>query len=242
MSQVVNHDARSTGFGQKKVVKERPVLFSGSMVKAILWEEKPKWQTRRILRRQPSYHHWESIGGKLRVRLLDTSDGLAARFWWDRPDGENRPFVSDEPMWVKCPFGKKGDHLWVRETFCLSPDGIIYRATEEEAGGSMPDDFCIWKPSIFMFRKDSRITLEVTDVRVQRLNDISEEDALAEGVQDTLDYCTPTDKPGGRYVVGQFVSSDPIDAYAQLWDSINGEGAWNRNPFVWAVSFSRIKL
>lgn len=101
---------------------------------------------------------------------------------------------------------------------------IIYRATAGNADASSHDGK--WKPSIFMPRIASRITLEITGVRVERLNEISADDAIAEGVE----IITSIDHG----------STDPIAAYRVLWESINGKGSWEKNPWVWCISFKRI--
>lgn len=191
-------------------------MSAPTMVKAIL--SGAKSQTRRIVKGHPltDAKHWVPDGG----------------VWWcvenDLPCG---PF--------RCPYGKPGERLWVRETFkpipAMRPSGYFsnpkligkdywYRATDDlPTWGEGP-----WKPSIFMPRVASRITLEITDVRVERLAEISEEDAKAEGVQ-----CP------------QSIASDRYwptfkDGFRTLWQSINGAGSWEQNLWVWAVSFRRI--
>jgi len=118
------------------------------------------------------------------------------------------------------PFGVPGDHLWVRETFKpINEMECHYRAQIGwHVGGP-------WKPSIFMPRKFSRITLEITGVRVERLKDISEADAMAEGI--TLRGTT-------RF------ENECCIAYKQLWDSINGPGAFEKNPYVWVIEFKKL--
>ena len=134
-----------------------------------------------------------------------------------------------------CPYGAPGDRLWVRETFAKI-DGQTqpwietdYRATYTH-GDRLGDSLGIkkrWTPAIHMPRAASRITLEVTGVRVERLQDISEADAKAEGITAP---CYP-ENGGASYAL----------AYRFLWDSINGADAWERNPFVWCVSFRVIE-
>ena len=180
-------------------MKERPILFSGPMVRAIL--EGRKTQTRRIIKPQPYQNHsplasgaWEFV---TRPKVKDDTIG------WFRDIAEIARF---------CPYGKPGDRLWVRETWGITAkvstdcwdrlpfvkiprDFIDYRATE-------PDVNSHWKPSIHMPRRFSRITLEITNVRVERLQDISEEDALAEGFD--MDTCeTVFDKAAGKHQVKQ---------------------------------------
>ena len=123
---------------------------------------------------------------------------------------------------VRCPYSKPGDNLWVRETWSDKGDmRPFYRADN----GSWLPYGGKWKPSIFMPRWASRITLEVESVRVERLQAISEADAIAEGI-----------KP--------FPSSPskiPVMQYQDLWESINGPGSWQANPWVWVITFKRVK-
>lgn len=185
-------------------MKERPILFSAHMVRAIL--DGRKTQTRRPVK---NLGFVTGIG-----HVLNGSD--------------------DRSEWPDfCPHGKLGDRLWVRETWSQHPQfaDIAFRADGEEFEDS--DGFTWipkWKPSIHMPRKASRIDLEITGVRVERLHDISEEDAIAEGVQ-------ITDEHTG--------CADDIDSHAHaykfIWESINGKGSWDLNPFVWVVEFKRIE-
>ena len=184
-------------------MKERPILFSTEMVKAIL--EGRKTQTRRVLR-DTTEHRGEQYNPAYIER-------------WKNDEG-----------WAKiCPYGKVGDRLWVRETFCDDciqdpvPHRVCYKANRENQPAS---DFCTkWKPSIFMPRWASRITLEITNIRVERVQDIGVKDALAEGVKYDVSV------RGG----------DPVSRYQDLWDSINGEKyPWSSNPWVWVIEFKRI--
>jgi len=192
-------------------MKERPILFSSPMVRAIL--EGRKTMTRRV------------------TKLADGS--LASDE--DIPDGGRCDYVMDFsrsfPMWERryCPYGKPGERLWVRETFSKynhpSNPHIIYRA--DDPG----DKYLKWEPSIFMPRWASRITLEITGVRVERINDISEEDVWAEGWSVIADM---PDKNGGNCRFKNF---------GEFWDSINGERqgcSWEENPFVWVVEFRMV--
>ena len=187
-------------------MKENPILFSGAMVRAIL--DGKKTQTRRVIK----WHHPVivdeiEIHGKWQIwPMYMTEDDL-------------------QPL--KSPYGMLGDHLWVRETFCttgtLGWENVYYRATEKLWHGANPK----WTPSIFMPRAASRITLEVQRVEVQRLQDISEEEAQAEG---TTPYTASAEQLAYK------------PAFADLWDSINekrGYG-WDANPFVWVIEFKRI--
>jgi hypothetical protein len=212
-------------------MKERGILFSGAMVRALLAGTKA--QTRRVVR---------SNLGKVPPVRISPGPGLPdVGEYWCEPGG-----------WIRCPYGTIGDRLWVRETWCLyTAEGQRDAAVRYRAGGEitpvvMPEQAARtasgserWRPSIHMPRWASRITLQVTEVRVQRLQDISEEDARAEGITGPHDvgypaYRVPDDsKP--RY-------SCAVAAYEALWDSINGDRApWASSPWVWAVSFRRVQ-
>lgn len=209
-------------------IKERPILFSAPMIRALL--DGRKSQTRRIAK--------------------VTDDGC-------KP-GMITPLVGFTPRNIAnhisyCPYGKIGDRLWVRETFCIVDDTefggdkwIDYRATprysESHPAGWENEpkntEALKWKPSIHMPRWASRILLEITNVSVERLNDISEEDAVLEGIEPepgTSHWKNYDTLPGGwRYL------ESPIQSYRTLWESINGQGSWNLNPFCWVIEFRRI--
>jgi hypothetical protein len=129
----------------------------------------------------------------------------------------------------RCPYGAPGDLLWVRETWAGHASGVDYAA--DFAAVSRPQAGP-WRPSIHMPRWASRITLRITDIRVERLQDISEDDARAEGAEP----CTSTGWHGQNIVV-----MTARELFAELWNKINGPGAWNENPWVWAISFERVK-
>jgi hypothetical protein len=156
-----------------------------------------------------------------------------------------------------CPYGQPGDRLWVRETWAnvgtMDPGLTVYRAdypacVPKEYQNVPPAESITWKPSIHMFRKASRITLEVTGVRVERLQDISEADAVAEGVRissqarrsDTCYGIYECQMPDGK----THFNDSSYDLYRILWEQINGrEGptSWAANPWVWVVEFKRVK-
>lgn len=189
-------------------MKERGILFSGPMVRALLAGTKS--QTRRAA----ADRHF-SAAFHARCPAVGVERALAA-MW-------------DDPAHVKRPYGRPGDQLWVRETWrpewFVGERRIRYLAGGEgiapEGVGAAFDELVSrrpagrWRPSIHLPRWASRITLEVVAIRVERLNAITEADALAEGV-------------GAR------------SAYAMLWDEINGAGAWRANPWVWVVEFRRL--
>lgn len=202
-------------------MKERPILFSGAMVRALL--AGIKTQTRRVVKAK--HLPW------LENSVLNFLDGK----WNQRP----------------LPYGQPGDRLWVRETFCKiigQSGGWIetdYRATYNH-GFRLGDSLGLkkrWTPSIHMPRDASRITLEVTGVRVERLQDISEADAIAEGVFRKVGASSVGDMVETA-TGGQLIYADPTQAreeYRRLWEEINGSGSWVKNPWVWVVDFRRIE-
>jgi hypothetical protein len=225
------------GLAVKEEVRERPILFSGSMVKAIL--EGRKTQTRRVVNPQPiteiigyRYEQSDPLGLPWRGILLDGSTTCGR----------------------VCPYGKVGDRLWVREThhlvtkylgkdlsrekrqYVVLKDGAqmyqdahYYPGSGNYAPGAF--DGLIWRPSIYMPRWASRITLETTEVRVQRLQEISGNDAREEGVWSPEDTMPRS-------------SSYRIKEFADGWNVINGKRkgcSWADNPWVWAITFKVIK-
>lgn len=207
-------------------VKETPILFSEPMVQAIMAGRKT--QTRRVV-------NWERLHKQAGLPY-PTNCSLA---WFNLCKGWALDAGDGMMREVDCPYGKVGDRLWVKETWAPNPRApqgreadapyVLYRANGDTAPG--------WRPSIFMSRLGSRITLEVAAVRVARLNDISEADAAAEGV-------TPAAANAqGAALAGIFGATEFMphrSAYATLWEQINGYGAWDANPWVWVIEFRRL--
>lgn len=187
-------------------MKERPILFKGEMVRAILDDKKT--QTRRL-------NGLEEINKNPDMWRFDGFDGKYAVF------GSGYDFLK-----IKCPFGEIGDRLWVRETWGICPDynQVRYKADR----GSDDRDVYKWKPSIHMPRKFSRINLEITNRRPERLQDITEKDAQSESVE----YYSDID-----YTVGITYKT----VFSDLWKSINGPESWDKNPWVWVIEFRRQK-
>lgn len=223
-------------------MKERGMIFNADMVRAIL--DGRKTQTRRPIK-------WKQ------TRFTEIGE---------REDGSKWPWSEDAEhacdFWHPCPFGAVGDRIWVRETFqgplfdydlmdnyCKAhtpfekPEFCVYKADGVPAPEFYDADYelhCCWRPSIHMPRWASRILLEITDVRVERLNAISEEDAEAEGIdmealydsQDCYDCIADHNMTGRPTVTG---------AFKYLWESIYGEEGWKSNPWVWVIEFKRVE-
>jgi hypothetical protein len=135
------------------------------------------------------------------------------------------------------PYGQPGDWLWARETWGFNPDFLgIHAHACYRADPGHEHDGIKWKPSIHMPRAACRIRLEVTGVRVERLQDISEADARAEGCCArgwTPSYSNPDN-------AGFDTGATAVEDYAELWESINGAGSWDANPWVWVIEFKRV--
>lgn len=211
-------------------MKEHPILFSAPMVRAILAGQKT--QTRRVLK--------QATGPSLSVGMADEAQGVAELSWL-HGDGPGYD-VEETIRQVACPYGQPRDRLWVREAWRASlafeltpprdiPAGTPLRYTADGSGALPPENAGKYRPPMFMPRWASRITLEVTGVRVERLQDISDDDAIAEGLtcQNGL-YATP----------GEVWQIDPRKAYRDLWEQLNGPGSWDANPWVWVVEFRRL--
>lgn len=204
-------------------MKERPILFSAPMVNAIL--EGRKTMTRRIVKASPVASDLVFAGGKM----------------FDLRIAHHVPLALE-----RCPYGVPGDRLWVRETWAkpfgdrTMTDGerpiVYYRADGPPKG--LGDDGA-WRPSIHMPRATSRIDLEVTAVRTERLQSITAADVKAEGVAvPEVDYSVSDDPR----TLDEEREAWARGHFATLWESINGERAsWASNPWVWCVSFKRVR-
>ena len=204
-------------------MKERPILFNAPMVRALL--AGTKTQMRRIFK--PDRMTWDANGRYTTHAMRGGELSITG----------SGPFKPSS--WLHyCPYGQPGgDRLYVRETWAaphaydhlpprlIPQDARIHYAATEDRGG------LLWRPSIHMPRWACRITLEVTGVRVEALQDIDLADALAEGISDT--GAIILDSAGNE-------QGGPIAEYAVLWEQINGPGSWDANPWVWCISFSRV--
>lgn len=204
--------------------RERPILFNEQMVRAIL--EGRKTVTRRVMKPQPDFLG-SMVDPNTPFKTLDA--GLHAR--------------------ITCPYGEPGDRLWVREAWAADAqvDAIAPRDLSQGEPIWCPADFSVrqtgcsmiskgrGRPSIHMPRWASRILLEITAVRVERLQDISEEQALAEGVRgEPCDHARQACSDIGCW------GDTAKGAFGFLWEQLNGAGAWQANPWVWVVEFKRV--
>lgn len=234
-------------------MKFRPILFSTEMVKAIL--EGRKTMTRRILK----------------LKHMDIAYVGAIH-----PDGSGKGWIAWAPgkgvtaeytkqaypgnQGFACPHGAVGDVLWVRESFCYGSEdcyhGFFYRASDqvdflEDEDGSIilnkdGSERSPWKPSIHMPKSACRIFLKIEDIRVERLQDISEADAIAEGIQPLLASTAQLIEYGQLY--RDYLKKPelfneglwPKNSYRSLWIKINGADSWQANPWIWCLSFTRI--
>ena len=212
-------------------MKERPILFSTPMVQAIL--AGTKTQTRRIVKKAPTT--------EINHRLIALDNG-----WnWQVDQQGVVPTMHreiDNPM--VCPYGQIGDQFWVRESWYQKgtvgrsyPDDDEYQFFGHKqaayvADGDAPKDWTVRKrPSIHMPRWASRLQLEITNIRIERLNDISSEDAKAEG----FDYSTHPSAIEMGYAIGAKTN------FRFTWEQIYGQNEWNKNPWVWVIEFKVIQ-
>jgi len=203
-------------------MKERPIIFSAEMVRAIL--DGRKTMTRRVIKDVSSIYN-------------DHPSNVIDNSWSFNLASGGCQNYSPPRTYIKCPYGHSGSKLWVKETwadalnFGFYTGKYFYRASY--INGGPYDDVKKWRPSIYMPRCASRITLEITAIRVERLQDISDGDVLREGVTREMMFSGMFPKPPGAPLVARF---------KYLWDSLNAERSygWDTNPYVWVIAFKRI--
>jgi len=227
-------------------MRELPTLFSTEMVRLIL--NGRKTQTRRPLRPQPV------CTGTSNLDRFENGEVDGESLWM--PLSKTGKTGIFEPRAYLCPYGRVGDRLWVRETWrlwegqafagyeALDPDilegslkglDLEYLKTRPIEYKADSLDEGPWRPSIFMPKWVCRIFLEITDIRVQRLNQISEEDAIAEGFESTAVVT-----PAGNDYIGQY----PSEHFYEYWEVLNGKKPgidWLSNPWVWAITFKKVE-
>lgn len=251
------------------MTRERPILMSGEMVRALL--EVRKTQTRRVVKVCPKDGGIFVSGRPIIPEKYGAREGVIGHY--PRPDGATRgrasyvvylldgmglawrPYGgSPDVPWPKerigevSPYGGPGDRLWVKETWqtCTTPDDrdisqVVYAADHPSGRPGFAEDEWCWRPSIFMPRWASRLTLEVTSVHVERLQEITEEDAKAEGVQPYAAIAPDQRVPGPGFEGARLGDQPHRLPFADLWDRINGRRApWSSSPWVWCLAFKVI--
>lgn len=203
-----------------------PIIFNGPMVRALL--AGTKTQTRRLVKPQPDP---DTVSGHFLGGCIGGNGAWSpACALFSRIERCAPPWSCLRP--VKFPYGDVGDRLWVRETFRDARNAaagrLLYRASGDTA--------CKWTPGIHMPRAASRITLEVTGVRVEPLQAISIEDAKAEGAWPDVSIVSECE----AYFRVETLAVNPRLAFRMLWERINGPQSWEANPWVWVVEFKRV--
>lgn len=225
--------------------KERPILFSSLMVQAIV--EGRKTMTRRVIKPQPTEEGWlkakqgitsditHEVYSSTNYKVDKLYNSLCIQF-----QGKLGTVIAFHQPNIKCPYGQVGDILWVRESWntlheftntpgykVMGKGDFVYKAD-----GNRVDK---WKPSIHMPKEACRIYLRITDIKVERVLSISEEDAINEGIE----------REGERFKNYQYDGARGFEtayfSFRTLWEKINGEESWQQNPYVWAISFERIE-
>ncbi|WP_210526418.1 hypothetical protein [Pantoea ananatis] len=229
-------------------MKERPILLNAEMVRAVL--DGRKTQTRRII--QSPAKNMQATGQKV-IDYREPGDKWYGEHVFSmRNQSGTWCDYTKEQFLAKCPFGAVGDRLWVRESFYehghwqgggydpedsyfVSDKQVLYPADGiQRPSERKRDDFWRSRPSIHMPRWASRITLEITGVRVERLQDISRSDAIAEG--------GPQSHPSIDAVSQDYGFTDFSRSwFGQTWWSIYGEESWQANPWVWVIEFKRVE-
>lgn len=230
-------------------MRERPILYSSPMVVAIL--EGRKSQTRRVIK-SPA-RNMQKQGHEVIRRNPDNDPWYKDHIWSMRVEGGSWADYTHERFLQLCPYGVVGDRLYVRETtkeHCIGSSSITKYVADNELSYIEWNYSRLVRPSIHMPRSLSRILTEVTGIRVQRLQEITAEEAKAEGLKSIskdgmtvkfgipdLDGYPGTDNHGWPW---QEWESDPVMAYKRLWEKINGKGSWDKNPWTWVIKFERI--
>lgn len=217
--------------------KEKPIIFSSEMIRAILENRKP--QTRRVIGLLPNREEWIRLPN---LEMQVTADGILQSrcppenmiwryiFW-----GNDRGPKSRHDKFIKCPYGTVGDRLWVKEWLCESDNKILYGF--DEAFATKTGKFIKWRwksdslSPIFMPKEFARFWLEITDIRVENLQEITGDDAIKEG--------WPRDRELFPTIN---TTSKAKNWFEQFWDSLNAKRGygWETNPWVWVINFKRI--
>jgi len=225
-------------------MKEHPILFSAPMVQAILGGRKT--MTRRIMKKQPPDESF------LLARMIESTSNAdrkhEGKLHWIRLNDNKTLIEEDKKEFFNYPYGQVGDRLWVREThayrdfdswICDDKNSVIYKADYEDPAVCARK----FKPSIHMPRWASRITLEITKVRIERLQNITDSDAVREGIERVGGEFSCS--PWRNYRIGErgemnMHCSAPTRSFMTLWESIHGVDSWSKNPYVWVIEFRRV--
>lgn len=215
--------------------KERPILFSTPMVRAIL--AGTKTVTRRVMKPQPS-EGWQHTGKLIEIHDMSKENPLdhVMGLGFCNADGDEG---------YACPYGKPGENLWIKESWChwdadrREPAACWYRTD------TLPSDFPLrWKGPRYMPRWASRLTLEITGIRVERVQAIDKLDALAEGIEGERVIRGTMNTSDGKVRTGEWIDGTARDGFRNAWDAINGRRpgcAWRDNAWVWVVEFRRVE-
>lgn len=214
-------------------MREIPILLQPEMVQATMADRKTMTRrTRGLDKVNENPNEW----------LLDGVQIMGSFIFHNR--------IAKEEFWIKCPYGQPGDLLWVREKFrklfnCQTGEFHSYcyyadmpELFHQQQKKKFPN--LKWKPSIHMPKAAARILLRVLETRIERLHDISEEDAIAEGVEQDLVRCNLYDKNlrlSRNYLSNEMIWMPAKISFLTLWQYINGEDSWNANPWVWVIKF-----
>ena len=243
-------------------MRERPIIFNADMVRTVL--DGRKTQTRRII--QSPAKNMQARGHEC-ISYRAPGDQWYQDYVFSMRDRSGVwQDYKHEQFLAKCPFGAVGDRLWVREAFRVHSRAtdvatLVYKASEQQSWTQqtyrVPIEKCNkpavvdkWTPSIHMPRWASRITLEITGVRVERLQNISDADACAEGIRQGVRRTD--DSAGNEHVYCNYLAANlndacewferPADSFISLWQSIYGAESWQHSPWVWVIEFKRVEV
>lgn len=232
-------------------MKETGLILRGPLVQAVLAGRKT--QHRMLVKPQPPFGCIYGINGAQSHAICCAADNHAV---WVPPTPKSKDHR------LPCPYGKPGDRLWVKETWGMSFEDIVPKGRQFISGGTWgsqdrphrkpcvvflsdgdmpsnsPWETARWSPSTQMPRWASRITLEIISVRVDRLQDIAEEDAIAEGCE--MEGCFPKEQPD-QSGIGEIGWDSAVEWYSWIWESIHGPDSWELNPYVWVIEFKEVK-
>lgn len=242
--------------------KERPILFSVDMIRALIREYQNPGQCKNQTRRTRGLHRFNGFPSFLKDRGWEIKEFIEEEpgLWLAISNNESGEFPDVFNPWVKCPYGKTGNRLWVRETFCYKADDsdrIIsdrywYRASSPDVRGIDHDGYGLyrkdgserspWIPSIHMPRKASRILLEITEIKIERLQEITWRAAQLEGIECVWHDDYTSDCLWKDYTGKSTGLISAKESYFSLWEKINGPDSVVLNPWVWVIKFKVLTI